>query len=302
LYDLLGSVVARFCRHRGLPYVLEPLGMFGPKLRSKQKKHLYSYFIGGGLFRGAEVVIATSETERQELIEGGIVEEKIVVRRDGLNLSEFQSLPAQGSFRKKLGITEQQPLVLFLGRLSFIKGLDVLVQAFSQVRSDAKLVIAGPDDRDGSIATVCRLIQDLNLSERVILSGPLYEIEKLEALVDADICVSPSRYESFGISAAESVACGTPVLVTDKCGIAPLVEGLAGIVSSRDVKGIAAGLTLMLSDKALLERLRKGCEGVARNLSWDEPAKATEHLYNSLMTYHEIHRLQEIKLTGQLLK
>lgn len=65
LYDLLGSVVARFCRRRGLPYVLEPLGMFGPKVRSKQKKRLYSRLIGSGLFRGAEVVVATSEPSKR---------------------------------------------------------------------------------------------------------------------------------------------------------------------------------------------------------------------------------------------
>lgn len=159
------------------------------------------------------------------MIDGGIAEEKIVLRRDGLELSEFRSLPSQGSFRKKLGISDQQPLLLFLGRLSFIKGLDVLVQAFSQIESDAKLVITGPDDADGCVPAVRRLIQELKLSERVILIGPLYDIEKLEAFVDADVCVSPSRYESFGISAAESVACGTPVLVTDKCGTRTDSEG-----------------------------------------------------------------------------
>ena len=61
LYDLLGSVVARFCRRRGIPYVVEPLGMFEPKSRSLQNKRLYHALIGDALFRGAGKVIATSE-------------------------------------------------------------------------------------------------------------------------------------------------------------------------------------------------------------------------------------------------
>src|ERR1700730_10302641 len=152
LYDLLGSVVARFCRRHDLPYVIEPLGMFQPKMRSLQKKRLYHALIGDALFEGAAVVIATSETERQELIAGGTAEEKIALRRNGLDLDEFQSLPARGALRVRLGLGENERLVLFLGRLSFIKGLDVLVRAFGEIADthhDVRLVIAGPDDADG---------------------------------------------------------------------------------------------------------------------------------------------------------
>ncbi|MGH9907127.1 MAG: glycosyltransferase, partial [Pyrinomonadaceae bacterium] len=162
--------------------------------------------------------------------------------------------------------------------------LDILLQAFSRVQTKAKLVIAGPDDRDGCLPTLRRLIRDFKLGEKVILSGPLYSHEKLAAFVDADFSVYPSRYESFGISAAESIACGTPVLVTDKCGIAPLVDGVAGVVTPDNVEGIAAGMNLILRDTSLLGRLRKGCASVARDLSWDEPARETERLYLSLMT------------------
>jgi len=145
LYDTIGSVTAWCCRRRGIPYVLEPLGMFGPKIRSQQKKLLYQRLVGKSLFEGAAAVIATSETERAELIAGGINEDRIALRRNGLALEEFQSLPARGALRAKLAISENERLVLFLGRLSFIKGLDVLVRAFSEVNEihhDARLVIA----------------------------------------------------------------------------------------------------------------------------------------------------------------
>src|SRR4029453_8706951 len=143
LYDLLGSAVAWFCRRRGIPYVLEPLGMFGAKIRSHRKKQLYVQLFGNSLFRGATKVIATSEKERQELIDGGVAPDTVLLRRNGLDLSEFQELPERGRFRAKLRLNEGTLLILFVGRLSFIKGLDLLVEAFARLTGDAVLVLAG---------------------------------------------------------------------------------------------------------------------------------------------------------------
>jgi glycosyltransferase involved in cell wall biosynthesis len=292
LYDLIGPVVARFCRRRGIPYVVEPLGMFGPKVRSLQKKRIYQTLVGDPLFRKAAKIIATSETERQELFEGGIAEEKLVLRRNGLDLNEFKSLPERGAFRARLGIGEQQPLILFLGRMSFIKGLDLLVEAFAGVSSEAKLVLAGPDDKDGCREKVATLVEALGLSGRVIQSAPLYGIEKLQAFVDADLFVLPSRYESFGNAAAEAIACGTPVLVTDECGIAPLVNEQAGLVVACSVEGLRGGLQRLLGDESLLTRLAGGCEILARELSWDRPVEEMERLYSSLLSYDAVSSAQ----------
>jgi glycosyltransferase involved in cell wall biosynthesis len=288
LYDLIGPVVARFCRRRGIPYVVEPLGMFGPKVRSLQKKRIYQTLVGDPLLREAAKIIATSETERQELLAGGIAGEKLVLRRNGLDLSEFQSLPERGAFRARLGMAAQQPLILFLGRISFIKGLDLLVEAFSGINSEAKLVIAGPDDKDGCREKVAELVEGLGLSGRVILSAPLYASEKLQAFVDADLFVLPSRYESFGNAAAEAIACGTPVLVTDECGIAPLVNGQAGLVVPCSIEGLRDGLQRLLADQSLLSSLADGCEMLARELSWDRPVEEMERIYSSLISYDAV--------------
>lgn len=287
LYDLLGCIVARSCVRRGTPYVLEPLGMFGPKIRSKRKKRLYGWLIGTHLFQRAKIVIASSESEREELVRGGIAPEKIVLRRNGLELAQFAPLPNRGEFRAKLGINEEVPLVLFLGRLSFIKGLDVLVRAFANVGREAKLIIAGPDDQDGCAKSIRKLVSKLGLEQRIVLTGPLYGREKLQAFVDANLFVLPSRHESFGNAAAESVACGTPVLVTDKCGIAPFVDGQAGIVTPCDTEEIIKGINLLLDDKPLLLRFAGNCLPVARGLSWDEPVEAMERLY-TLLTKQQV--------------
>lgn len=282
LYDLIGSTAAWYCRRYNIPYVLEPLGMFGPKVRSRGKKRLYRKLLGNALFKGAAAIIATAENERDELIDGGIPHGKIVLRRNGIDLSEFQSLPARGAFRARLGIAEDTPFVLFLGRLSFIKGLDHLVKAFARFEGNEHLVIAGPDDHDGCSHTVRALIAEFDLGARVRLAGPLYGEEKLQALVDADVFVLPSRYESFGNAAAESIACGVPALVTDRCGVAPLVSGKAGLVVEYDVAAMYKGMRRMFEDKAFREEMRAGCAAVAKSLSWEEPVGDMEDLYRSL--------------------
>jgi len=284
LYDFIGTTAGWYCRRYGIPYVLEPLGMFGPKVRSQQKKRLYRAVVGNSLFKGARAIIANSDTERDELLAGGIAAEKIVLRRNGIDLSEFGSLPARGAFRNRLGLDEKTPFFLFLGRLSFIKGLDHLVKAFARLDGGQHLVIAGPDDFDGCAETVKALIAEFKLGERVTLTGPLYRNEKLEALVDANIFVLPSRYESFGNAAAESIACGTPVLVTDRCGIAPLIAGKAGLVVPYDVDAMHKGMKLMIEDQTLSAELRAGCAAVAGSLSWEEPVGEMVSLYNSLQS------------------
>ncbi len=281
LYDLIGSTAGWFCRRYQIPYVLEPLGMFGPKVRSRQKKIVYRKVVGNALFKGAKAIIATSETEREELIDGGIPAESIVLRRNGIDLSEFESLPAPGAFRARLGLSEQTPLVLFLGRLSFIKGLDHLVKAFARLEDGEHLVIAGPDDLDGCAHTVRALIREFGLQDRVTLPGPIYGPAKLQALVDANLLVLPSRYESFGNAAAESIACGTPVLVTDRCGIAPIVDGKAGLVVPYDVADLHKGMRRMIADDRLATELRAGCAAVAESLSWAEPVDEMEQLYSN---------------------
>ncbi len=281
LYDTIGAAVAWFCRRRGIPYVLEPLGMFGPKVRSQRKKQLYRRVLGDALFRGAAKVIATSDTEFKELLAGGVPEEKLLLRRNGLDLSAFNKLPPRGEFRERLQLGDD-PLVLFLGRLSFIKGLDLLVEAFAQVPGDAQLILAGPDDEDGCLKRVSELVAAHNLQGRVKIAAPLYGEEKLAAFVDADVLVLPSRYESFGNAAAEAIACGTPVLVTSECGIAPLVKDRAGIVVACEVEALRDGLHRLLSDRSTRKRLSAGCATVAAGLSWDEPVEAMERVYCQL--------------------
>jgi len=288
LYDLIGPRVAREGRRIGLPYVVEPMGMFLPIVRSIRMKRLYHDTLGGRLLQGASRVIATSEQEREEFLRGGIAESKIVVRRNGIEIPA--QFPPAGSFRSQWKIARDAKLVLFLGRLVSKKSPDLMLQAFSKWNRRGNgargsvLVMAGPDEGDGLRRHLEGIAAQMGLNGNVLFTGPIYGEAKWAAYRDADVFVLPSQNENFGNTAAEAVACGTPVLVTYRCGIAPIVDQRAGVVVSHDCAALEAGLAQILDDRALASRLREGCKDVANSLSWAEPLAQMENLYRALIS------------------
>jgi glycosyltransferase involved in cell wall biosynthesis len=286
LYDLIGPRVASACRRIARPYVVEPMGMFLPIVRNIWMKRLYHDTLGGRLLKGASRVIATSEQERRELLEGGVADSKIVVRRNGIEIPG--QFPAAGSFRSQWNIPRDAKFVLFLGRLVSKKSPDLMLEVFSQWNRRGNgsrgsvLVMAGPDEGDGFRQHLEGLAARMGVNGRVLFTGPLYGDAKWAAYRDADVFVLPSQNENFGNTAAEAVACGTPVLVTDRCGIAPIVDQGAGLVVSHDCTALEAGLAQILNDPTIAARLREGCKGVASSLSWAEPLAQMETLYREL--------------------
>ncbi|MFA0751475.1 MAG: hypothetical protein SLRJCFUN_001878 [Candidatus Fervidibacter sp.] len=286
LYDLLGPMVAFFCRRFGIPYVVEPMGMFRPIVRNIRLKRLYLALWGRRLVLNADAIIATSEQERQELIEDGIPDEKVILRRNGIEVPD--QLPDLGAFRRRWHIPSDVKVVLFLGRLVPIKSPDMLMDAFASClkkQGDAKawlLVLAGPDEGDGYQEYLQAHGEQLGIKERLLFMGPLYGDEKWAALQDADVFVLPSQHENFGNAVAESIAAGTPVIVTDRCGVAPMVRDQAGLVVPYDREALTEALWRLLTDEALHQRLRQGCRKVAEALSWDEPIAQMERLYEAL--------------------
>jgi glycosyltransferase involved in cell wall biosynthesis len=286
LYDLLGPTVAFFCHRFGIPYLVEPMGMFRPIVRNVRLKRLYLALLGRRLVLNADAVIATSEQERQELIEDGVPEEKIIVRRNGIERPD--RLPDYGAFRKRWHIPSDAKVVLFLGRLVPKKSPDMLMDAFASClkkEGNAKawlLVFVGPDERDGYREYLQAYGAKLGIKDRVLFVGPLYGEEKWAALQDADVFVLPSQHENFGNAAAEAIAANTPVIVTDRCGIAPMVHDQAGLVVPYEREALTEALWRLLTDEALHRRLRQGCRKVAEALSWDEPVAQMVRLYEAL--------------------
>ncbi len=281
LYDLLGPAVSLYCRRQSLPYVIEPMGMYRPIDRGFRRKAVWHRTVGNAFCGGARKFVATADLERQTLIEEGIPNDKIVVRYNGVDSNlGAASAAARGQFRRKWGVADREPLILFLSRLIPRKGADLLIDAFARACPESgRLVIAGPEGEPGYRSYLEARAKNSGASDRVIFAGPVYDDEKAAALADADLFVLPSRYENFANVAAEAMACGVPVIVSDACGISSLVEGQAGLVIAPRTEAIVEALQKMLGDKALYARLKAGCRAVADQLSWDHLAAQMEEYY-----------------------
>ena len=283
LYDFLGPAVADACAKRKIPYVLEPIGMYVPIVRNLRLKRIYHALFGRRIFEEAGAIVATSEQEVEELASGGVARGKIVLRRNGVEIPA--SWPATGTFRQGLGISKEAKVVLFLGRLSEKKSPDLLLEAFvsfSRTAGDKNfhLVLAGPDE--GMKSRLTQMAAQLGVNSQVHFTGAIFGEAKWAAYRDADVFVLPSQNENFGNTAAESAAAGTPVIVTEQCGIAPLLANVAGLVVPHEAAALAQAIHSVISNPELHASLAAGCKTVTAQLGWEEPVRAMEALYNRL--------------------
>jgi glycosyltransferase involved in cell wall biosynthesis len=285
LYDLLGPVVSRFCRHRGLPYVVEPMGMYRPIDRSFRMKRLWHAIVGKRHMELAARIVATSEIERQDLVEEGVPSGKIVVRYNGIDLDSSGPAPEPGAFRSKWKISPDEPMILFVSRLIPRKGADMLIEAFARAcPATGKLVIAGPEGEAGYLDYLKKRAAAAGVEPRVIFPGPVYGAEKRAMFVDCTIFALPSRYENFANVVAEAVACDIPVIVSNTCGIFSLIEDRAGLVIPPERDALIEAIGALLHDRAAYAGFKAGCRELAAQLTWGTLGGQMEKYYLEVLS------------------
>jgi glycosyltransferase involved in cell wall biosynthesis len=287
LYSLLCGEAALCARRAGRPYFVEPLGMYVPRARRLLAKKIYNALFSSWMLRGAAGVIATSAREYDEL-SSAVGPGRLTLRRDGIDPQQFARPAGAGSFRRRFGLGDGERVVLFVGRISRLKNLEQLILAFGQADLDnTRLVLVGPMDEPDYTARLRALLSESGLGEKVLLTGPLYEADKLPAFAAADLFVLPSLYESYGVAAAEAVAAGVPVLLTEECGIAPVIHRRAGLAVPLGVESLAAALRTMLDDSTERAALVRERDKVVQELTWEEPLTRLEALYAKALRRRE---------------
>ena len=245
-----GAIAARHLERNGVPYVLAPNGTAPRIERRRLAKRAFDAVAGRRVVSRAARVVAVSEAERRQLAALDVDDASVRVIPNPIDLDEFASPIARGRFRRRIGLGSE-PLVLFLGRLSPRKRLDVLLRAFARLaRSDARLAIAGNDM--GAEAAARSLAHALGLDSRVVFTGLLRDRERLEALADADLVSYPSELEIFGLVPLEAILAGTPVVVSDDCGCGEVIREVGGgrVVAVGDPDALASAIDAMLADTA----------------------------------------------------
>ncbi len=264
VWEPMLRISASIACKRAVPYVIMPHGMLDrwSMAQKRTKKRIALSLAYRRMLDGAAYLHALNDDEVGPIRELGIVA-PIHVIPNGVFLEEIEPLPRAGAFRDAHPELGDDPFILFLSRLHYKKGLDYLADAFVEVAAGhprARLVVAGPDG--GVRQTFEQSVRDAGVGDRVHVVGPIYGSAKYEAIVDAACFCLPSRQEGFSIAITESLACGTPVVISDACHFPEVAQARAGFVLPLDPKRFAQSMLTLLEDNAL----RNTMSGNARTL------------------------------------
>ena len=222
---------------------------------------------------------------------------KIAVIPCGVDLSLFRPIPMDEA-RERLNICERKHMVLFVGRIERLKGIDTLLEAMAIVVRDfpnwqeeiCVCIVGGDASEDSAIVDKeMQRLQDLRAELGIADLVTFLGAQAQDALPDhysaADVVVMPSYYESFGMVALEAMACGTPVIASQVGGLSFTVQdGVTGfLVPDRDPPALAEKITLLLKDQILRNKL--GTQGIewAQQHSWVKIADQILSLYSELV-------------------
>jgi len=245
-WTLLNALVYREARRQGKPYAVCPAGALPVFGRSPRLKALYNGLVGRRLVRDARAWIAIGHNELDHFREYGVDAGQVTLIPNGVDPADFGSNDPDG-FRRKFELPAA-PFVLFLGRLDFIKGPDLLLEAFSELADShpgLQLVFAGPDG--GMLESLRSASRAGGLSGRVHFIGPVRGTDKSHAYRAASLLAVPSRQEAMSIVAIEAGICGTPVLITDRCGFDEIADSGGAVVCPATAEGLRSGLNGMLA-------------------------------------------------------
>lgn len=246
------------------------------------------------VLKSVDGVIAANSIERSEIVNHYQVPvEKVYIAPCGVDLALF-SPGDKTEARQKLGIDVNAPLVLYVGRIEPLKGLDVLIRAFAVLKADisnAKLMIVGGtnDKSDKETAAEIRrlraLAYSLGVLDDVNFCGPKPQEELPYYYRSADICVVSSYYESFGMAALEAIACGIPIVASRVGGLQSTVrDGHNGfLVPAGDHAKLAAAMHKILSAPELRNTMAMHAHKRAHRFSW---VRVGDH---NLAIYHDVY-------------
>jgi glycosyltransferase involved in cell wall biosynthesis len=283
------SASAHFCRKNKVPYIIRPHGTLDPYQRRKSriKKGIYNFLLEKRNLDKASAIHYTSEEEMVLAHQPMNIQSPAVVVPLGLNPEDYAKLPAPDSFRNRYPECRGKFLYLFLGRLDFKKGLDLLSRAFGEIarhRGDVHLVIAGPDEA-GCTKQMRMWLAEEGILDRVTFTGMLYGKDKLAAFNDADVFVLSSYTENFGVAIVEAMACGMPVIISDRVNLwREIADAEAGLVTKCNADDVYKGMSMLFKDRDLRVKLgRNARELVAERYSWDKNIDLMIDVYTKII-------------------
>ncbi len=289
-YWLSGWVGQQMAIEWRVPHILtfHTLSLIKMQSRAGESEPATRQQVEQELMASADHIVAFSPHERDAMVRLYQADAtRIGLIPCGVDLSLFRPLDQQ-EVREKLGLNGEKVL-LYVGRIEPLKGLELLLhtaaqlQTFEQIRV---LVVGGGAGRDQEIDRLREMAKSLNVDEVFDFIGRVDQQDLPLYYNAADVCVVPSFYESFGLAALESMACGTPVVATRAGGLSTIIQhGRTGYLKAwRCPEAFASSLEMIISSKNLQHSMGLAARRRAEGLSWDNVAGQIAGVYDSLIT------------------
>jgi glycosyltransferase involved in cell wall biosynthesis len=281
---------ARCAKAHDVPYVLSPRGMLHRAARRQGhvwRKRIAYRLLEQSRLAGADLLHATSQAEADVFRTLGL-DRPILVAPNGVDAVAAAKAPR--GFRARLAIPDTAFVILYLGRIHPIKRLDLLAEAFAQVRGShaaTHLVLAGPDDRGHLAGVMRRLTSHAGFVHAVDALG---EDDKWALLREADVSVQCSDSESFGLAIVEAMAAGVPVVVTRTCPWPEIEARDCGFWVDQSAPAIADAIRRLIADRARANAMgERGAAFARERYSWDAIGRTMAASYAGLLAERRPH-------------
>jgi D-inositol-3-phosphate glycosyltransferase len=248
--------------------------------------------IEGRLLREADMIVAATPLDRAQMqFHYGTDGDRIAVIPGGVDTSVFRPHDRAEARRRLMLPAAPTKLVLFVGRIEPLKGLDTLIHAVSHIRDDeTRLIVVGGDAHaredqwSGEERRLRALVHDLQLNDRVAFIGSRPQAQLPLLYSAADVVAVPSHYESFGLVALEAQACGTPVVASRVGGLTYTVrDGVSGfLVPADDPHAFAARIGQLVDHEGLREEMGAHAIQNAQSYDWSAIAGQMLDLYGGV--------------------
>ncbi|HEX8157778.1 MAG TPA: glycosyltransferase [Solirubrobacteraceae bacterium] len=274
-------------RRSGVPCVVSPHGALDPYLRKhgRLRKALTDVAWQRRMLRDAALLHITTDEEGELIADIAPSTPRYTVPV-GVWVDRLQSRGDGARFRSRfLGGSDAQ-IVLFLGRITYKKGLDLLIRSFTHVAqrsASAMLVVAGPDDEDLR-PRLEQLVHEQGLAGRVVFPGPLYQSDRADAFAAASVWALSSYTENFGVAVMEALAAGLPTIVSTEVNLAGVIKkSEAGIVAGTDPVEFGTALANLLQDEKGHAGLGNRARALAARYDWPVVAPQLEAMYRDAL-------------------
>lgn len=277
-------VIRSFAVKYGIPYIVQAHGSVLPFFKKQNLKKLYDLVWGDKILENSSKLIALTDTESEQYQTMRVPKNKIKIIPNGLDIKEFENLPNRGEFRRKYQITDDCKIILYIGRLHGTKGLDLLIDAFHKVikeKINCKLVIIGPDD--GYLSQIQCKANYLGLQDKIKIIGFIPNNEKIQALVDSDVFVTPS-FSGFPVTFLEACACGLPIITSTQGDNLDWIHNNVGFVVEYNPSRLKDAIFKIIDDEALSRKFsNQGKQLVAEQFNWNAICDIIEMQYREVI-------------------